>query len=187
VPLQYYVVTNIQRGLSDDDLIPAVALSLMSVAVIFLLSCFAAWLVSMLRPVDPEHGDTLTGRVRMWVVALMICTAAGYLPLALSLAASHFALRYDVEIFGDLVTDGLMRLLHAGGVDYQTIDTLIFPLQTVSNFVYAFAAVLVITLAHRAFRRGPASPAVRQEPDAISVGLIVAVLMTVANYAATID
>src|ERR1700675_4146762 len=43
VPLQYYVVTNIVHGLSGDDLVPAVALSLTSIVAIFLLSCVAAW------------------------------------------------------------------------------------------------------------------------------------------------
>lgn len=188
VPLQYYVVTHVARGLSADDLIPAVVLSLMSVVVIFLLSCVAAWLASSLRPLDPAHGDTLTGRVRMWVVALMICTAAGYLLLALSLAATH-ALQYyyDVPIYIDLVTSGLRWLIGTVGLGRDTVEALTFQLQTLSNFVYAFAALLVIMLVHRVWRRSPASPAAGQEPGAFSVALIVAILMIVANYVATMD
>ena len=187
VPLQYYVVTHVARGLAADNLIPAVALSLMSVAIIFILSCVAAWLASVLRPLDPARGDTLTGRVRMWVVALMICTAGGYSLLALSLAATRVLQYYDVLIYLDLVTGGLRWLLEIVGLDRDTIKALTFLLQTVSNFVYAFAALLMITRVHRALARGPASPAAQQEPDAISVGLIVGILMTVANYAATLD
>jgi len=187
VPLQYYVVTHEARGLSADDLIPAVALSLMSVVVIFILSCVFAWFASVLWPLDPSHGDTLTGRVRMWVVSLMICTAGSYLLMALSLAATR-ALQYrDVLIYLDLVTGGSMRLLEMAGLDHDTVNALAFSLQMVSSFVYAFAAVLGIALAHRALRRGPASPSTGQEPDAISVGVIVAVLMTVANWVATLD
>lgn len=187
VPLQYYVVTHMPRGLSGDDLIPAVALSLMSVVAIFVLSCIAAWLASALWPLDKEQGYSLTGRVRMWVVALMIGTAGGYLLLALSLVVIRVAAKYEIVIYGDLVTGGLTRLLRIWELDYQTTGAFTFPLQTVSNFVYAFAALLVIMLLHRALRRGPASPATQQEPGAISVGLLVAVVMTAANYVASMD
>ena len=123
----------------------------------------------------------------MWMVALMVCTAGGYLLLALSLAITHVLQDYDVAIYMDLVTGGLTRLLGLLGLDRNTVNALAFLLQTVSNFVYAFVALLVITRVSRALRRGPASPAAGQELDAISVGLIVAVLMTAANYVATMD
>ena len=182
VPLQYYVVAHVPHGFSGDDLLAAVTLSLMSVAVIFVLSFAAAWLVSMARPLDPDRGDILTGRVRMWVVALMICTAAAYLPLALSLAANQLTLRHDIVVYGDLVTQGVRMLLEAAGVDDRN-PALVLPTQIVSNLVYAFASVIVLTLVLRTLRPGSASPAGEQEPDAISVGLIVACLMTAANYA----
>jgi uncharacterized membrane protein (DUF4010 family) len=185
VPLQYYVVTNIVHGLSGDDLIPAVALSLTSIVAIFILSCAAAWFTS--PPLEGEQSDSLTGRVRMWVVALMIGTAGGYLLLAISLIIIRVAAHYDVIIYIDLVTDVLMRLLHAFGLDYQTLGALAVLLQAVSNFVYAVTILLVITLVHRARHRGPADPAAPREPGVIWAGLIVATLVTVANCIATMD
>lgn len=187
VPLQYYVVTHIPHGLSGDDLIPAVTLSLMAVAVIFVLSCAAAWLAAIVKRPDPALGDTLTGRVRMWVVALMICTAAAYLPAALSLFGRQIALAHDIVLYGDIVTDALTRLLDGVGVDRETIRALAFWIQAVASFVYAFTAVIAVTLMLRRSRRGQAGAAAGQEPGAISVGLVVACLMTAVNYAATMD
>ncbi|MGA7997796.1 MAG: hypothetical protein WCA28_23225 [Bradyrhizobium sp.] len=184
VPLQYYVVTHIGRGFSPDDLIPAVLLSLISVVVIFVLSCAAAWLAS---PLDETRDDSWTGRVRMWVVALMICTAACYLLLALSLVATHVAIDHGVRIYGDLVTDRLMWLLRICGLSRETMETLDLPLLALANLIYAFAALLGIALLHRALRRGAASPSSTQEPGMISVGVVVAVVMTVANALATMD
>ena len=187
VPLQYYVVTNLGHGLSANDLIPAVSLTLITVLVIFFVSCAAAVLASAVYPLDPAQGDTMTGRVRMWVVALMMCTAAGYFLLALSLAAAHIAINRNVTIYGDLVTDRLTWLMRAFGLSQQAVDALSLYLLALANLIYAFAALLMIVLLHRALRRGPPGSALRQEPDAISAGLIVAIVMTVANYAATMD
>lgn len=187
VPLQYYVLTNLPHGLSGDDVIPAVALSLMSVVVIFVLSYAVAWLVSVVRPQDPKR-DIFSGRVRMWVVALMIGTAAGYLLLALSLAAAN-ALGFwlGFNIYFDPVTGGLRWLLKLLQLSPDILKELVPVLQALSNLVYAFAALLVITLAHRVLRRGAARPPTLQEPGMISVGLIVAVVMSAANYIATLD
>ena len=187
LPLQYYVVTNVGQGLSADDLIPAVSLTLISVLVIFFLSCVAASLASVVRPLDPEQGDTLTGRVRMWVVALMMGTAAGYFLLAVSLLDMQIAVNRGATIYGDPVTDRLMWLLRACGLSQQAIDTLGLPLLVIANLTYAFTALVAIMLVHRALRRGPASPAVPREPSAIWVGLIVAVVMTLANSIAVLD
>jgi hypothetical protein len=188
VPLQYYVMTHVARGLSSDDLIPAVALSLLSVVVIFILSCIAAWLASIMRPPDPGRDDTLTGRVRMWVVALMIGSAGGYLLLALSLACTYVGVKFGYDLYGDLVTDGLMRLLKAFGYTYQEIGALAPWLGAASNLIYSLVAVLLVTgIAHRALRSRNESPAAVQEPWAISVWLIVAVLMTAASYITTLD
>jgi hypothetical protein len=178
------VVTHIGRGFSTDDLIPAVSLSLISVVVIFVLSCVAAWLAS---PLDETQSDSWTGRVRMWVVALMICTAAAYLLLALSLVATHVAIDHGVSIYGDLVTDRLMWLLRICGLSRETMEALDLPLLALANLVYSFAALLVVALVHPALSRSAASPPSTQEPGMISVGVIVAVVMTVANSLAMMD
>jgi hypothetical protein len=187
VPLQYYVVTNLGHGLSADDLIPAVSITLISVVVIFFLSCIAAWFASWWSPPDPGKGDTLTGRVRMWVVALMICTAASYFLLALSLAVTHVAVSFGATIYYDVVTDRLMWLKRICGLCQKSIDSHYLGLPVLASLIYAFGALLMIALLYRAFRRGPASPPVPPEPGAISVGLIVAALMTFANSIATLD
>jgi hypothetical protein len=178
VPLQYYVMTHMARGLSIGDLIPIVSLSLVSVVVIFILSCVVAWLASLLRPQDPEHGDTLTGRVKIWVVALLIATAAAYALLALSLAATHIALAHNFRIFRDLATHGLILLL--GRLDD-------FTLLVLSNLVYSFVAILLVVLAHAVLRRDAADPAAPPEPGLIPVGLIVAVVMTLTNSLAALS
>jgi hypothetical protein len=189
VPLQYYVVTNIGRGLSSDDLVPAVILSLASVVVIFLLSCLAAWLSSVLWPPRPEQDDNLTRRVRMWVTALMISTAAAYFLLALSLLATHVAITYGVPIYDDLVTDRLMWLLDLLGYSWEDMDGLAFRrlLLALASLIYASIGLLLIVCLRWALRRGPPRPALPHEPDLVSVGVITSFLMFAVNSLAVLD
>jgi hypothetical protein len=183
VPLQYWVVTHIARGLAKDDLLPSVALSLMSVAAIFILSYVIAWFASVWRGKNPDQKESLTGPVRMWVVALMINTATGYALLALSFAvAPPLARIFGYRIYGDIVTDRLAWLLDGFGVDEKMVD-LIVPAS--SNLVYSFLAILVIAFAYHVLGRGPATETPR-EPGIIAVGLIAAFVMTTANLFATL-
>jgi hypothetical protein len=159
----------------------------MSVVVIFVLSYAVAWLVSVVRPQDPER-DIFSARVRMWVVALMIGTAAGYLLFALSLAAANaVGFWRGFNIYFDPVTGGLRWLLKPLELGPDALKALVPWLQALSNLAYAFAALLVIALAHRVLRCGAARAPTLQEPGMISVGLIVAVVMSAANYIATLD
>jgi hypothetical protein len=187
VPLQYYVVTNIGKGLSADDLVAAVALSLISVVVIFIVSCVMAWLASVVWPTDPWQGDTLTRRVRMWVVALMICTAGSYCLLALSLLLTHFAISFGARIYGDLMTDRLIAGLRLLGYSWEDAQDLRGPLLFIASLIYAFAAMLLVVLAQSALRRGPAGPAQAREPDVVSVCVITALVMTATNFLAVQD
>lgn len=187
VPLQYLVLTNLPRALSGDDVIPAVALSLMSVAVIFVLSYGIALLVSVTRQQSPQH-EILSARVRMWVVALMIGTAAAYLLLALSLVAGKtIAYWRGFNIYYDPVTVGLRWLTKPLQLIPETLATLLPWFQALSNLVYAYLALLMIMLAHRLLRRGKPRLPNLQEPDMISVGLIVAAVMSATHYVATLD
>ena len=124
----------------------------------------------------------------MWVVALMIGTAAGYLLLALSLAAANaLAFWRGFNVYYDPVTGGLrwlLKILEFGPVTLKAVGPW---LQASSNLVYSFAALLVIALAHRILRRDTGHPPALQEPGMISVGLIVAVVMSAAYWAATWD
>ena len=118
VPLQYYVVTHIGRGFSPDDLIPAVLLSLISVVVIFVLSCAAAWLASPLdetrRQLDWTGADVGRGADDLHRRRLF---AAGAVTVA-----THVAIDHGVRIYGDLVTDRLMWLLRIGGLSRETME-----------------------------------------------------------------
>jgi hypothetical protein len=182
IPLQYYVVTHVQHGLSGDDLIPAVALSLMSVVAIFVLSCVAAYVALVVKK-DGDRDQTLTGRVRMWVVALMIGTAGSYLLLVLSFFVARLAIELHHPIYGDLVTDRLNWLL-----DYFQFseDTSKLAVPALSNLAYSAMALLVLALMRRALSPGSAKPTA-QEPGAISVCLIVTVVMTTVNSIVTWD
>ena len=167
--------------------IPAVALSLMSVAVIFGLSYGIGLLVSVTRQQSPQH-EILSARVRMWVVALMIGTAAGYLLLALSIVVGKtIAYWGGFNIYYDPVTAGLRWLAKPLQLGSETLGKLLPWFQGVSNLVYASLALLMIMLAHRSLRRGPARLPNSQEPDMISVGLIVAAVMSATHYVATLD
>ena len=190
VPLQYYVVANVDRGLAATDVIPAVVITLLSVVIIFLLSCLAALGASWLSPRGSAQSETYTGRVRMWVIALMICTAAGYFLFALLLVAKHLAVGWGWTIYDDLVTDGLMEVAGIVGLG-DWADKLHGLVLAFAYFIYAFAAIGAVFAGVGLFRLivrpGPAGPETRSEPDVLSIGLIVTAVMLFANFIATWD
>jgi hypothetical protein len=198
VPVQYYVVTHVEKGLSPDDLVPAVALSLVSLAAIFLVSCAMAWCYALVNRPDPVHGDTLSGRVRMWVVALMICLVAAYALLAASLGIQKIALSWDVPIYGDLVKEAIRTLLIYLGLDGAALDTPVKllgaslpfalpPVQILANVIYGFMAVSIMATVLRVMRNAPPNSLAGQEPSAIMVGLIVGAFVTLLNAFAVAD
>jgi len=171
-------------GLSIDDVMPSVALSLISVVVIFVVSFIAANVVAFWEPPRVE-GDTINSRVRMWVVSLMIGTAAAYFLFALSLAITHYAVAYrGADLYGDLITDSIIRLLGGLGVSADKIDSLGLILQSISNVTYVFLALLLIFFAHRLLRRKIVDV---REPNILTVGIIVTIVMTVTNWIAMMD
>jgi hypothetical protein len=184
VPLQYCVFTIIPRGLARDDVMATVAISLLCVVAIFLLSCLIALFVSAVRPLDPDSGDVFSRRVRMWVVGLMVCTTVGYLLLAVALGIGYgFAYLCECNVYDDPVTGGFKWLITTAWPDI--LDTVRPVLPLLSKLVYAFAAVLLILFAYRKLRSNAERIATTQEPSVIMIGVTVAAIMLVADFAAT--
>lgn len=184
VPLQYLVFIIMPGGLARDDVMATVMISLLSVVAIFLLSCAIAVLVSVVRPIDPESGDTFSRRVRMWVVGLMVCTTASYLLLVAVLGVGYGYEHWcDCRVYGDLVTGGFRWLARAIGPELPGLGGWL-P-SVLGKLTYAFGAVYLILFAYRKLQSNAERIVNVQEPNVIAIGGIVAAIMTAADFAAT--
>lgn len=184
VPLQYYVLTNIGKGLSSDDLFPAVTLSLISIVFIFLLSSVAAWLAAFRRPRGVENVGSLTPQVRMWVVASLTCTAFSYFLLLIALIGGHIAVSRGKHLYGGDVISGFFNaLILQCGYSPTVIPKLFYPMLGLTSFIYSFIALLLIVLLHAIVHAGSK----RVTLDTICVGLISTLVMFATNCVATWD
>jgi hypothetical protein len=113
----------------------------------------------------------LAARVRVAGAIAFLAIAAAYLWLG-----GSWWVGLALLLGPDLAFLGFAFGPRAGVAAYNAVHRPVVP-----------AALLVIALVHRVLRRGAASPSLTQEPGMISVGVVVAVVMTVANSLATMD
>lgn len=180
VPLQYYVATHVLHGLAVDDLLSGLLLSLMSVVGIFVLSWIAAWIAIAVH--KESNAQDLTGRVRMWVVAVMIVTAGAYLLLVLSFLAAHAANGWGFRMYGDFITDRLTVAMEALAFSKEVQRAV----PILVNVVVSLLPLVVVRLVYRAFG-SPALRANEQDPDMLSVWVIVTAIMTATNAVGSLD
>src|SRR5712691_6172671 len=91
VPLQYYLLTHVARGLDPSNYSAAALLSLTSIILMFAAACATAGIVAV---IFKSARDDYQKVVRMWVVSLLIGWAGANVLYALSL---YYGPEWDFE------------------------------------------------------------------------------------------
>jgi hypothetical protein len=183
IPLEYYVLTRFDGGISADSYIPAAVMALACVVAIIVASA----IVSLVR----RRGSSYAARFRGWTVALLTIWCGSLTLLSLSYVGTNL---YD-GVHRDIVGTVICSLSNC--IDYPTISWQTFLAYSFYSLVAAVLVDLSIRWAHLHLGRiiakffGDAEnvevPKDRiVDPNIITSSIVVATVMTVLHRASTV-
>jgi hypothetical protein len=174
VPVQYILLTHINRGLKVSDYSAAALLSLASVILMFVAACATAAIVAVFFSSARVDYQKVA---RMWVVSLLIGWAGANILYTLSV---YYGPKWDFE--GDLVGATLRNYMCAESLPGPNWPTVL------SYLVYAYLSFFIIIatrFAHIRFWGTPQTSPALPEPDLLWSGVMVATVMLAINLVAT--
>ena len=179
IPLEFYVVTHFPGGLTKDNDVAIILISLLTVVAVLVVSLVVAL-------VPGRHTLAYINRLRVWSVCLLLNWAFALALLAVGYAAMDAA-RYQAEYPDkfpsdyDLLAYWLFRWpLNLDSVNFGQYPGFLRPGTYLIYVCYGILATLVVRAIARIFGRDPQGLRLRG-PNAILVTLLSALVMMLVH------
>ena len=134
IPLEYYVLTRFDGGISEDSYIPAAAMALACVVAIILVGAIVALIY--------RRGGPYAARFRGWIVALLTIWSGSLTLLSLSYVTTDLYDGVHRDIVGTIICN------RSNCIDYPTVSWQTFLAYLCYSLVAAVMADLLIRMGH---------------------------------------